>query len=261
MKTALFNTDYWKDEKYYSLNTDTRHIFLAILTNPERNTTPAFKCSDRMMMAYTGFSIDIIQLARKQLIDGGFIKYIDGYYIILGENYIKPTKGKLTSTLYEKSFNLLPDLVKKEINLLMSDTGTIHEYKDNNKDKDNNNIIIKTNYDIEEDIFSFWNEQNIIKHKFESVQEDITKALKKFTLEEIKTGIKNYADVYHSKKTWWSHKWTLSELLKRDNGLKVFIYKTEQDYISKSFNESPKSYRDSDEASKKLLEKIKAKVK
>lgn len=142
MKTAIINTDFWKDDSIFDLNTDTRLFYLAILTNPERNTSPAFKCSDRMMSTFTGYDKDLLPLLRKQLIEQGRIQYESGYYIILDQAYIKPTKGKLSSTLLEKYLNELPSEVRVIVdNFLMSGSGVVQEYKDKDKDitKDKHN--------------------------------------------------------------------------------------------------------------------------
>jgi hypothetical protein len=140
MKTAIISTSFWKDDLIFELNTDTRLFYLAILTNPERNTCPAFKCSDRIMSTFTGYDKNLLPLLREQLIEKDLIRYEDGYYIILGNGYIKPTKGKLSATLIEKYMNELPIQIRYLVEeLLMSGSGVTHEYKDNNKDNTNYN--------------------------------------------------------------------------------------------------------------------------
>ena len=146
MQTTLFNTDFWKQDKIFLLTPDVRNFYLCLLTNPERNITRAFKCSDRLMSAYTGYTKDIIDLCREKLISIGLIEYISEHYILAEQNYIKPTKGKLSDTIYEKSFQKLPQEVKELLRSgsgaaqepLRSRSGAAPEYnnKDNNKDKD-----------------------------------------------------------------------------------------------------------------------------
>ncbi|MDO4714030.1 MAG: hypothetical protein Q4B28_05315 [bacterium] len=60
--------------------------------------------------------------------------------------------------------------------------------------------------------------------------------MKDLSEEEVKTAIENYATIYHSEKTYFKHKWTLSEFLYRKNGARVFLYKSEADYIDKDLN-------------------------
>lgn len=123
----------------FDLTPDVRYFYLCLLTNPERNTTPAFKCSDRLLSAYTGYNSETINICRNVLVVKGFIDFIDGYYILNNQDYVEPTKGKLSQSLYEKSIEELPENIRV---LLRSGTGATREYiykdKDNNKDTDNN---------------------------------------------------------------------------------------------------------------------------
>lgn len=106
--------------------------------------------------------------------------------------------------------------------------------KGNNKKDIVNNIYI----------LSHWNSKEIIQHKESStVFKAIELALKKHSKEEIIKGIDNYAEILHSEKTYWSHKWTLAEFLKRENGLSVFLYKTVNDYKSQNIDKRPEPYK------------------
>lgn len=135
MKTAIIKTSFWKEDRIFELTPDVRHFYLCLLTNPERNTTQAFKCSDRLLSAYTGYNNETLNLCRKALIEKGMVQFVDGYYILNDQDYVEPTKGKLTAVLKEKYYNELPQNIKE---LLLSHSGATHEYKDidNNKDID-----------------------------------------------------------------------------------------------------------------------------
>lgn len=151
MKTALINTDVWKDEKIISLNSDTRLLYMCLVTNPERNTTPAYKCGDRLLSAYTGYTKELLDICKKQLQKNKLIYFIDDY-IIIGEcAYVKPTKGKLTEELYSREFDKLPNKIKDFTHeLLMSDSCASQEYIyiyiNKDKDIDNNNREKKIKY-------------------------------------------------------------------------------------------------------------------
>ena len=72
------------------------------------------------------------------------------------------------------------------------------------------------NYTILKNIFDFWNEQEIIKHRdIEKYRPNINSALKKYTEEEIITAIKNYVAVYRDEASWWTHKWNIRDFLQR----------------------------------------------
>lgn len=124
MKTAIIKTSFWKEDKIFELLPDARFFYLCLLTNPERNGTSAFKCSDRLMVAYTGYDIKTIEICQKQLIEHGLIEMLDGFYIINEQDNVIPKKGRLSSTLYEKDFNSLPLNIQE---LLMNRSSTAHE--------------------------------------------------------------------------------------------------------------------------------------
>lgn len=138
MKTATIKTDFWKEDRIFELLPDARFFYLCILSNPERTSTPAFKCSDRLMSAYTGYNIDTIKMCKKELIKKGFIEIVEDYYVICDQEYVKLTKGKLSYQLYEKDFALLPLKVQE---LLRSRSGAAQD-----------NINIDNNIDIDSDI-------------------------------------------------------------------------------------------------------------
>lgn len=123
MRTALIKTDFWKDDSVFELTPDVRMFYLCLLTNPERNTTRAFKCSDRLMSAYTGYNHDTIKLCRDRLIKAGLIQFVDGYYILRDDSNVEPKRGKLTQSIQEKFIATLPDRV---IDILENNVDTTH---------------------------------------------------------------------------------------------------------------------------------------
>lgn len=79
------------------------------------------------------------------------------------------------------------------------------------------NQDIKSN--IYSDIFNFWNDKGIKRHRSLSIsiKQSIDKALKEFTVEEIKQAISNYATILHDETYFFSHIWGLDEfLVKKD---------------------------------------------
>jgi len=155
METALIRTTIWEDEKIDELNSDTRLLYLALLTNPKRNTTKVFRCPDKLLVAYTGYDIKLINLCRSQLIEKNFIKFIDNYYILNGDEFVEAKKGRFTKSVEKTYLSKLPG---KILNLLknkdISSRGALeYNNKYNNKDKDkdiNNNKDKKqaVNFDL-----------------------------------------------------------------------------------------------------------------
>lgn len=94
------------------------------------------------------------------------------------------------------------------------------------------------NKDVFEDkankIFAYWNTKKIVVHKkFTATILNAVKSLEKdMDIDEIYTAIDNYADIYHSDKTYRQYKRTLWEFLSRKNWARVFVYKNLSDYLS-----------------------------
>jgi len=141
MKTAIIKTDFWEEDRIFVLLPDARYFYLCLLTNPKRGTLPAFKCSDRLMSAYTGYNHDTIKLCKAHLTKAKLITILGEYYIINDDDYVTPTKGKLTQQLREKELASLPLEVK---NFLLSRSGAVQEYNNNNNNKDNNSDKVIT---------------------------------------------------------------------------------------------------------------------
>jgi len=95
-----------------------------------------------------------------------------------------------------------------------------------------NNNISKSNKDIYTIVFDYWNDQKVTIHK--KVTSDMKRYIDTFLRdrdeEDILQAITNYAEIYHSPATYWSHKWTLEEFLSRKNGARVFLSKSISDY-------------------------------
>jgi hypothetical protein len=141
VKTAIISTDrFWKEDRVFELLPDARYFYLCLLTNPERNTTAAFKCSDRLMSAFTGYNIDTIKLCQRELLERGFIEIIEGYYIINDQDYVQPRRGKLSQQLFNKDFNSLPLRVRE---FIQARSSAALEYKDKDKNVDKNESVAK----------------------------------------------------------------------------------------------------------------------
>lgn len=85
-------------------------------------------------------------------------------------------------------------------------------------------------------VLAYWNAKWVVVHKITTptLQYQIEKTLQIYSYEDICTAIDNYTNVFKSKVTYWEHKWTLEEFLKRSGWIGVFLYKTEKDFIDKT---------------------------
>jgi len=120
--------------------------------------------------------------------------------------------------------------------------------EDKPKKKKKPTIKEKTFEFFEEEIFNYWNEQNIIIHK------KATKSMFKFYLklledgldvEDIKKWIEVYWLVYNNPNTFFKYRWSLAEFLQRKNWCRVFCDKTLEDYLTDKISNKKAPYIDS----------------
>ena len=123
------------------------------------------------------------------------------------------------------------------------------------KAKQNKQKLTETDTDTNKkniylEIYNTRNNKNITQHKKlnEEIKKSIEKILQDLSESEVIQAIENYATIYHSDKTYFKHRWTLSEFLSRKNGARVFLYKSEEDYLDKDKKQSKKKENYSTEA-------------
>jgi len=75
----------------------------------------------------------------------------------------------------------------------------------------------------EKEIFNYWNQQNIIVHQklSDDVRSVIVRTLRSYSVEEVKSAIRNYAEIVHGDEYFFNYKWTFKDFLKR--GMEKFI--------------------------------------
>ncbi len=72
-------------------------------------------------------------------------------------------------------------------------------------------------------IYNFWLDAGIVLHKNlnDMTRARIKKAIKNYSVEQIKDAIINYAEILHSDNYYWTYVWTLSEFASR--GIDKFL--------------------------------------
>ncbi|MDC4246027.1 hypothetical protein [Clostridium perfringens] len=115
------------------------------------------------------------------------------------------------------------DLIKEELEKLkdkdISKLDLLKELDKNlkSKSKDNSNQDIST-------IFDYWNSKGIIKHKElkEDTKKAIKKAIKNYSIDEIKKAIDTYSEILKSE-YYFTYKWNLKDFLNRNNAISTFM--------------------------------------
>ena len=107
----------------------------------------------------------------------------------------------------KRNKNLVRDLDKQNSK---QNTVNVNEYETETETEIGNGIG-------SEEIYGFWNEQNIIIHnKFtDSMRKQLEKKLKDNSAEDIKKAVYNYARVVNDEMYFFNYKWTFDEFLKR----------------------------------------------
>ena len=96
--------------------------------------------------------------------------------------------------------------------------------KINNNNTNNNNTNNITSNIKEKEIFDYWNAKEIIQHKelTTSILKAIQKAMKEYSVEQIKNYIDRYNAIIKDKTYYFDTKWTLAEFLKQSNAISNF---------------------------------------
>lgn len=96
---------------------------------------------------------------------------------------------------------------------------------DNNIEEDNIKMKKEKSFSATHlEIFDYWNTKDIIQHKelTDKIDKAITKALKTYSIEQLKEYIDRYAKVIKDKDYFFDTKWTLDLFLSRKNGISDF---------------------------------------
>lgn len=87
------------------------------------------------------------------------------------------------------------------------------------KNERDNNTSINNTKEYIYILFSFWNEQGIIKHRKmnQQMKSHINARLQDYSVDELKKAISNYSTVLKSDDYYWTHKWSLQDFMKPNN--------------------------------------------
>lgn len=99
------------------------------------------------------------------------------------------------------------------------------------------------------ELYEYWNSLKIVKHKdlTEDMVKAMSKALKKYDIETIKTSIKNYEELLHDERYYFDYEWTLKDFVtgnKRipgclEDGSYYRNYKKDIEKLNKKSSSSP----------------------
>lgn len=154
MRTTLINTTFWKEDTIDELHLDSKLLYLYMITNPDKGLANIYHYKKKVISAYSGLSVEQIDVAAKQLVQLGYIDIFKGYFMLL-KGHEMAKKGRFTDKTIEKEKQAIDPEVLAHFNLLNHDNSSgvapEHKDKDNNKDKSINkeiSIISKKYYQV-----------------------------------------------------------------------------------------------------------------
>lgn len=166
------------------------------------------------------------------------------------EDYVNKINEELEEDLFNRiKSNYDTGAIKKELDSLkakgLSKLDLLKELENNLKIE---SIEIKEekSKDVEE-IFNYWNSKKIIKHKEITpiIKKEVMKVLKKYSAEEVKQAIDLYSEILKSE-FYFSYKWSLSDFLKRNNGISTFMEEGSNKANYEEWKSKNKSNNDTD---------------
>lgn len=129
METRILRTDFWEDDKIVSLNLDTRHLYLCLLTNPKIGQLRIYRLSDRQMSWYSGFNIEVLQKCKSDLQLSELAYFHDGFVCITGRAYVESDySGGKNRIAKQKAINIIPESVLDHFNTILDTLSIPYQY-------------------------------------------------------------------------------------------------------------------------------------
>lgn len=250
MKTRIIQTKIWQDSFIYGLSTESKLLFIYLITNERLELTGAYEIRIPIIYAETGLSIPQI---KKSLVEiESKILYVDNYIIIKNhKKYQDFSKGSEKQQMgFSKELERLPVKIKNLVNnsefkLVSNQLETSHELVINNKE-----LIIKQKTE------NINNKYDVFIEKFNSLRNTnykISNELKKnydywnktFTDEQILQAVENIPN----------HQW-----LKTIEYTPTIFLRTNKDWIDQCLNIKKKPIPSFSKVDEKYFEKREARI-
>ena len=146
-------------------------------------------------------------------------------YVRVEKKYPTKENGGRIEYIYNIYENPTQDIEKQDLeNLGVECQGIENQAQLNTNKSITNKLNTNNKENIIKEIFEYWNSNNIVVHRELTIdtRKSIEKALKIYSVEEIKTYIDRYNMVIKDKEYFFSTIWTLKDFLSRKNGISDF---------------------------------------
>ena len=222
-KYRPIKTSIWDDEYILSLKTDEKLFFVYLITNNYTSLCGIYTLSIRYAEMATGIPKKrILEILEKFKIDNKAI-YHNGWVRVVN-----------TQKHQNPSPHIMTGIKREEANIPLEIKDTLYRIHTlpYSMDKPIPKPIPKLN--IYTPFLTLWNKQCVITHKAmsEIMKKNLDRCLSEFGEEKVRAGIATYGEVVRGNQYYFKHKWTFEEFLSRKNGLRVFVDKKPEDYVS-----------------------------
>ncbi len=109
MKTRVISTDIWDQDKVFSLNIDTKLLYLVLLTNPYISQTRFYKINDRQLSTFSGLNVEQIQKCKRDLEESKMVYFRDGWVCVTGYGFVDSFyKGSKNEVVRKREIDSIP---------------------------------------------------------------------------------------------------------------------------------------------------------
>lgn len=119
MRTRVISTEIWDEDKVFSLNIDTKLLYLILLTNPYIGQTRYYKINDRQLSTFSGLNVEQIQKCKRDLTESKMALFKDGWVCITGYGFVECFyKGTKNEIAKQREIDKIPDHIMEYFNTL-----------------------------------------------------------------------------------------------------------------------------------------------
>lgn len=141
MKTRVISTEIWDEDAVFSLNIDTKLLYLILLTNPYIGQSRFYKINDRQLSTFSGLNVEQIQKCKRDLEESGMAYFKSGFVCVTGYGFVECFyRGDKNEVAKAKEIANIPEDVINFFNDKLQSLGILE--KENRKE----NVLGKVRY-------------------------------------------------------------------------------------------------------------------
>lgn len=89
MRTRIISTSIWDEDSVFTLNIDTKLLYLILLTNPYIGQSRFYKINDRQLSTFSGLNIEQVKKCKADLEISKMAYFKDSYVCITGYGFVE----------------------------------------------------------------------------------------------------------------------------------------------------------------------------